>query len=432
MMTTAVLVFLAQARVLTLAEALQTAQKVQPTLRQAHANTEVARARVGEARAPLLPQLSGLGSYQRATSNSSAGSVAGCQTIGGGMGLMTKPGPDFETCNRWNFSLTASQSLWDASGQLARWRQNAVFAQGVAATEQAQRLQTTLNVRTFYFAARANKSLVEVAHETLANQERHLAQIEGFVKVGTRPEIDRVQALTDRANARVQVITAENNYEIAKAQLNVAIGVEGPTDYDVEDAALSAVDGETLGIEALLDEAVRGRPEFVNINKQIEAQELAVWAARTSYGPSLTASTTLSDAGTDLGFLVWNWNFTLTLNWQLFSGGLTWYTVKEQKATLDGLKAQRDLLRQQIRLEVDQARLGVRAAKEAVVAAGEALVNARERLRLAEGRYQAGVGNIIELGDAQVALTNAAAQKVQADYNVSTARAQLLKAIGRF
>jgi outer membrane protein len=67
-----------------------------------------------------------------------------------------------------------------------------------------------------------------------------------------------------------------------------------------------------------------------------------------------------------------------------------------------------------------------------VLAADEALLNARERLRLAEGRYQAGVGSVIELGDAQVALTNAAAQKVQADYNVSTARAQLMKAIGRF
>jgi len=74
----------------------------------------------------------------------------------------------------------------------------------------------------------------------------------------------------------------------------------------------------------------------------------------------------------------------------------------------------------------------VRANKEAVLAADEAVTNAKERLRLAEGRYQAGVGSIIELGDAQVAATTAQAQKVQADYNVSTARAQLLNALGRF
>ena len=87
--------------------------------------------------------------------------------------------------------------------------------------------------------------------------------------------------------------------------------------------------------------------------------------------------------------------------------------------------------RQQIRLEAEQARLAVRAAKSALAAADEALTNAKERLRLAEGRYQTGVGNIIELGDAQVALTTAAAQRVQAEFDLATARAQLLHVVGR-
>jgi outer membrane protein len=73
----------------------------------------------------------------------------------------------------------------------------------------------------------------------------------------------------------------------------------------------------------------------------------------------------------------------------------------------------------------------VRAGKAALSAAGEALVNAREQLRLAEGRYQAGAGSAIELADAQVALTTAAAQRVQADYNLAASRAQLLRALGR-
>jgi outer membrane protein len=41
------------------------------------------------------------------------------------------------------------------------------------------------------------------------------------------------------------------------------------------------------------------------------------------------------------------------------------------------------------------------------------------------------VGSGIELGDAQVALTNAAAQEVQARYTLANARAQLMKALGR-
>jgi len=73
----------------------------------------------------------------------------------------------------------------------------------------------------------------------------------------------------------------------------------------------------------------------------------------------------------------------------------------------------------------------VRAAKASEEATHEAVVNAREQLRLAEGRYQAGVGNMIELGDAQVAMTTAAAQEVQAHFGLATSRAQLLLALGQ-
>ena len=85
----------------------------------------------------------------------------------------------------------------------------------------------------------------------------------------------------------------------------------------------------------------------------------------------------------------------------------------------------------QVRFDVEQAQATLLGNRESVVAAQDAVDNAREQLRLAEGRYQAGVGTIIELSDAQVQLTNAAAQLVQAQYNLSTARARLLAALGR-
>jgi len=436
-MNLALTVFLAVTRVLSLAEALQTAQKDQPTVHQAHANTEAAKARIGEARAPLLPQITGTAAFVRGTNNSISGSLPCTATNVGGssagaMGMFPPQG--WSQCDKLNMSITASQTLWDASGQLARWRQNVVFAESVAETERAQRLTVALNVRTFYFAARANKLLVQVARDTLANQQKHLNQVNGFVKVGTQPEIALAQQRTAVANAQVQLINAENNYEVAKAQLNQAIGMERDTNYDVEDESTPPIAGEDSDTDPLLVEALKARPDYISLEKQVDAQRLAIWAARTSYGPNLQASTTFNDAGNvdAANQLAWNWTLNLTLNWQLFSGGLTWYTVKEQKANLDSIEAQRDLVRQQVRLGVEQARLAVRAAKAAVGAANEAETNAKEQLRLAEGRYAAGVGSIIELGDAQVTATTAQAQRVQADYNVSTARAQLLNALGRF
>ncbi len=424
----AILLLLAlQGRVLGLDEALKTAAARQPQLRQAHANTDVARARANEARAPLMPQVLGTASYQRSTANFVLRPGANPPSS-----LSAPiPTPNSNTFDFFNFGITASQTVWDFGGNYYRWKSGQATTDATAATEKATTLQVGASVRVAYFGARAQKALIVVAKETLDNQERHLQQIEGFVKVGTRPEIDLAQARTDKANAVVMLINAENGYETAKALLNQTMGVETPTDYDVSDESLPPLDVEDLPVEAQVNEAVKTRPEIVSFDQQVRAQQLALKGTVGAYGPSIGVSTGLTDAGSDITNLGWNWNASVTVTWQLFQGLLTWSQVKEAKATIVSLEAQRDVLRQQVRFDVDQARLQVRAGKAALVATDEALVNARERLRLAEGRYQAGVGNIIELGDAQVALTNASAQRVQAEYTLATARAQLMRALGR-
>jgi outer membrane protein len=105
--------------------------------------------------------------------------------------------------------------------------------------------------------------------------------------------------------------------------------------------------------------------------------------------------------------------------------------VRAAEANEAAARAQLAQTRQQVRFDVTQALLGVQAAKVSVATAKEVEVNARERLRLAEGRYQAGAGSIIELQDAQVAENSAAAQVVQAEYQLSVARVSLRRAMGR-
>ena len=404
---------LAAPRVLTLDEALESAAQRQPQLRQAKATLDVSRARADEARSGLLPQVSGNASYGLGTTN-----------IGGQVPYSLAPG------NSFNVGLSVNQLVYDFGRTTGQW--NAAKATSVAQEfgEKTTGAQVRLAVRSAFFSARANKALLVVAQETLANQERHLTQIQGYVEVGTRPGIDLAQARTDRANARVQVVNAENGYESAKALLNQAMGIEGPTDYDVADSPLSTVEGEESTTDALLEEALAARPEFGTLSNQLRAQELTQGAIRGGYFPILGVTAAASEGGHDNG-LAPNWNAGLTLSWPLYQGGLTGAQEREAAATLSSLKAQVDLARQQVRLEVEQARLAVRAAKASLLANVEAVVNAKERLRLAEGRYQTGIGNSLELSDAQLSLSSVEAQTVQADFNLSSARAQLLKALGR-
>jgi outer membrane protein len=414
---------IAALRILTLDDAVATAHRNQPQIMQAHANTQAAEARVIERRAPLLPQLNATASYLRTTNN-----TAGLNPISG----TTIPANNtLTTFNSWNFGLTLSQLVWDFGLTYDTFRASKSLAGAQLSTEKATVLNSEQQVRTAYFTARAQKALVQVALETLANQDKHLQQIQGFVQVGVRPEIDLAQAKTDRANARVQLITAEGNYGTARMQLNQAMGVDAVPDYDVADDVMPPIPGEDAPTDAMLDEALKARPELFSFMQQVEAQRLARRAAKGAYAPAFSVSTTGRAGGADITEMAYNWNIGASMSWNIFGGLSTYGVVNEADANLRALEAQLAGEKQQVRFEVENAHIGLRTAKATLEAAQEAEDNARTRLRLAEGRYQAGVGSVIELGDAQVAVTTASAQRVQADYTLASARALLLHALGR-
>jgi outer membrane protein len=119
------------------------------------------------------------------------------------------------------------------------------------------------------------------------------------------------------------------------------------------------------------------------------------------------------------------------LTWPIFQGGLTKGQVAEAQANLHAINAQEDTFRLQVRIDVEQAALAVRAARATLGAALLARENAQKQLQLAEARYAAGMGSVIELSDAQVTRTTAAAQEVGARFSLASSRAALWGALGR-
>ena len=411
------------ARVLTLAEAQRVAQERQPQLRAARGTAEAAEGRVEQSRSGLLPQLSATAEYQRTTNNflfSPSGIFRQVQ------------GTSWNTLGFIDSSVTLSQLLWDFGQTRNRWRSTQASARSAADQERSTGQQVTLQIRVAFFNAVAFKELLAVARETLANQRNHLIQIEGFVQAGTRPPIDLSQARADFATAEVQAINADNAYQRSKVLVNQAMGVEGPIDYDVANEALPPQAGEDGALEPLLVTALGARPEIASATEQVKAQQLLIQSARGAYGPSISVgASVIQTTLTGTNYEGWNAAAGVTLTWNLFQGGLTKGMIHEAEGNLGLAAAQLDVLRQQIRVDVDQALLAIRAAKAALSSSRNALLAARQRLSLAEGRYQNGSGSVIELGDAQIAAANAAAQVVQTDFQLATARAQFLWALGR-
>ena len=407
------------ARVVSLDEALQQARANHPQLHASRAQTDAVQAKVAQARAPLLPQVTGNGSFAHTTGSYSTTTSSGAPVAG------------VSSANAYNLGVNASELIYDFGLTTGRWNAAKATLRSQEENERNFAVQVAFNVRSAYYTAAAAKALVKVAEETLGNQEAHLRQIQGFVEAGTRPEIDLAQARTDRANAKVLLINQQVAYDTGKALLSQAMGVDRVADYDVSDPPAGEIPGEDTNVDELLPVALKARPDLLALARQIDAQELTTGSIKGGYAPSLSASAGLTESGPALDSLNWGFRGLLSLNWQIFGGGITDAQVREARANTAVLRAQYELARLQVRADVEQARLGVRAAKAAIEATHEAAVNARVRLNLAEGRYQAGVGSVIELGDSQVALTAAAGQEVQAVFNLATARARLLQALGQ-
>jgi outer membrane protein len=413
---------------LSLETALRIGRTLQPQRREARAQTDAAHARIDEAVSNLLPQVNVNLGYTRATSNYAPPPGGTSLT---GTKPMTTATPSFDSFNYWRNSLTATQLIYDFGQTWQTQKAARASAEQLEDTEHFTQLTTDLAIRTAFYTARATRDAVGVAKETLANQNKHVEQIQAFTEVGTRPEVDLLQARTDQANAEVTLINAQNDYATARAMLNQAMGVEAPATYEVTGEASPPLSGEGAPLETLVDEALRARPDVAAKIAALRAQDLKNKATAGQYGPTLSASTGLTYNGNELGNLVWNWSGGFSLSWALFQGGNVRASVREGNALSAAARAEVDIARQQARVEVDQARLTIIAGKAAISAAERSLANAKARLDLAEVRYRTGVGNGIELSDAQLAATNAGFQRLQALLKLDTARAQLQKALGR-
>ena len=416
---------------LTLDRALEITRANLPALRQARAQVEQARGLYDQARAGWYPTVSIALAYKRTTGNIavSPGLTPAGETL---------PVANLNTYNYFTNSVVASQLLWDfgqTSNKVASTVETARSQQEAARTAL---LQAELAARAAFLVAAAQNDLVRVAEVNLANNDAHLAETRAFVKEGTQPEIALATAEANRANAVVQMITATNAYATAKTRLNQAMGVQGPTSYDVQAPPSAPVPEEDAALDQLVAEALTRRPDEAALQAQCRSARANIKAAGDTAFPTLSLTAGASDNGTTVDSngrqsvsLTPNINAGLALSWSLNLGPLVPGELRVARAQLASVSAQLDGLHVQVRVDVETAQLAVKAARQSLVAAIQARDAADTQLRLANGRYKAGVGNAVEVSDAQLAADQSGAQAVQAQLNLDTARAQLVEALGR-
>jgi outer membrane protein TolC len=268
---------------------------------------------------------------------------------------------------------------------------------------------------------------MEVSAESVRQFEQHLEQAKGFFTVGTKPKFDVTKAEVDLGNAKLNLILAENALRLAVVNLNNSFGVPDAPEYTLEDNL--SFQKYDITLEDSLSKAFQDRPDLKSVVARRQASESSIDLAKTGYYPVLTGNAAYSWSGEKFP-LEHGWDVGAALSFPIFSGFLTKYQVQEAKANLNVLKANEESVKQTVISDVQQAFLNLKAAEQRVPTAKLNVEQARENLDIANGRYSAGVGNPIEVTDAEVSLITAKTSYIQALYDYKVAQASLEKAMG--
>jgi len=399
---------------LNLERCVEIALKKHPNIIAALSTVDISQSKIGQAKANYYPQLNWLSGYSKLSS------VSGTRSQ-----FSSSSNHSFD---EYSSNVTLSQNIFDFGKTATNVKIQRLNLDSSRSDLENVTDQIIFNVKQAYYGLLQAKRNRDVAAETMKQFELHLEQAKGFFQVGTKPKFDVTKAEVDLSNAKLNLIKAGNALRVARVTLNNTMGITVAPDYYVIDN-LTFKKYEIEFVKAL-EMAYSNRPDLRSVIAKKEAAGESIELVKKDYYPSLSGNASYNWSGEKVSSLDSGWTVGATLTFPIFSGFLTKYQVEESKANLNVLKANEESLRQGVFLEVQQAYLNLQDAEERIPTAELAVRQAEENLDIANGRYAAGVGNPIEVTDAQVAYTSAKTAYIQALYDYKVAQSSLEKAMG--
>jgi len=342
-------------------------------------------------------------------------------------GFSSSTGRSFST-SAINVGGNLSQVITDFGRRRAGVRRADSLLSASRETGVATRQDVAFQAKVAYYNVLRARRILAVTRETTSQREALLRQAKAFYEAGVRARIDVARAEANLYQARAELTAAENDLRVARIILLNRMGIDGPREFGLVDVLV--VESPPGTIEEWIREAEENRPELRSLIDRERAAEIALGAARAEHRPILTANGGSGFANEEFPLRKTH-SVSLVFEIPVFTGFFTSEKVKEAEASLSSTKHAVTDLGRRIRLEVEQAALSVREASERFEARRKEQEASGENLRLARERYKVGAGDIIEMIDAQVQMTQAETAVIEALYDSSISAATLLRAVGR-
>jgi outer membrane protein TolC len=416
---------------LTLRQAVAVALERNPLRKAALADTRVALAGVGEARAGLLPRI---GFSETATVGNDPVYVFGSRlrqqrftTNDFALDRLNTPSPF------GNFS-TRLGGTWNLFDSFASWK----------AVHRAQRMQEAVNhqlersdqevvfrVVDAYYALLLARKQKDVAEQSLTTARSLLEHSRARFESGLSVEADLLSAQVRLASRQQELIRATSGVALGAAQLDVAMGIS--LESASEPAELLAEPNlPTPSLAEMEKQAIEKRPDLKRVRSEEAAQAQSVSIAKSSFGPRVNAFASWQADNPTLvaGGGGSNWMSGIEVQLDLFQGGAKRAQLARDRALQDKIAGLEQAASDGVRLEVRRAFYDLDSARQEVELTRAAVAQAQESLRINQNRYEAGLATVTDLLAAEEAARRSQTDYWQAVYRMHTSYASLELASG--
>ena len=335
---------------------------------------------------------------------------------------------DFERDN--DNSIAVSKSIYSAGKNKlnVQIKEDSLRQSGLNIERTAENIEYD-TVKAYYDILQAKKTII-VDKESVANYEKHLTNVRNLYLGGSVPKSDLLRSEVELSNARQTLIKAANDYDIAVITFKNIVKMQHDEELILTD------DFKYIPFEksliSCLGYADDNRKDLQQAQIDCAIEEKNLKLAKAGYKPTIDSSLSVG----------WNkqpapskndYNYTvgISASWDIFDNGITRANVDAAKAAWESAQLTLQQKKDDVDLAVRQAYLNMREAEKRVNTSETAVEQAQEDLFIAQEKYRVGAGIILDIIDAQLALSTASLDRISAQYDYARYMAQLENVMGK-
>lgn len=338
------------------------------------------------------------------------------------------------TRGNFNLGLSVAQLLFDGGKWWNQIDQASAAQAAAVARRDEQRLASRLEgVRRFYDLLLAQRA-VDVFTQGVERSERGFERAKALFQAARVSKRDALDAEVNLMADRLKVARSRKTVEDARAALASWLRLPFAA-YDAAEPTWHPAAGP-VDSQALLKKAHADRPLLRALTAQEVAASESVAVAQSGFWPRLSVGAGYMRSSPNAGPFFADWtrqhsvNGNVTLSWDLFSGMATVAAVDRARADERQATLELEQSRQALEGEVGRAAVGLSSSQEALALSSSMVALSQSSLHLAEERYAAGAGTLLEVRDAQLKVLQAQLELLQAHVDVEMGWAQVARVAG--